>query len=178
MYLSSTSALFPSQGAPYSRVCGRVIGYQRGLTSAFVNSPQGIEGIYLDGVSITQGAPGSRQHVWSFAAALMESGPNLNSLSCPCTITPDQMMPPFVGNNYFCDTGNPGPTGSLNVVYTDNPLWDGAGCGASSTCCQLNTAPWFCTTLPQPTTEDREIRICNLNSLGTVLLSLVDIYVM
>ena len=32
------SAVFPSNGVSYSRVCGRVIGYQRGSPSAFVPS--------------------------------------------------------------------------------------------------------------------------------------------
>ena len=179
-----SSALFPSQGEPYSCVCGRVIGYQRGFPTALVQSlvgGRGLEGDYLSGVSITQGAPGSRQHIWSFAAAPRENGSDDPSQVCPCTNTNSTwpyQIPPFIGNNYFCDTGNPGPLGSTDVVYADDPLWDGAGCGASNTCCQLNTPPWFCATLPQPTIDDIEMRICHIVNLGTVLLSLVDIYVM
>ena len=41
-------------------------------------------------------------------------------------------MPSFVANNYFCETGNPGRTAPLDVVYTNDPLWDGEGCGATS----------------------------------------------
>ena len=39
-----------------------------------------------------------------------------------------------------------------------NPLWDGQGCAGSSACCEFNNPPWFCKQLPQPTTEDIEIR--------------------
>ena len=90
-------------------------------------------------------------------------------------------IPSFVGNNYFCDTGNPGPGYSRTEVYQDNPLWDGEGCGPTSTCCQLNNPPWFCTTLPQPTTDDIELRICaGLERISDedVHIQLVDIYIM
>ena len=40
------------------------------------------------------------------------------------------------------------------------PLWDGEGCGPINACCQLNNPPWFCTPLPQPTTDDIELRLC------------------
>ena len=36
-------------------------------------------------------------------------------------------------------------------------LANGNGTG-SSTCCQFNNPPWFCKQLPEPTTEDIEIR--------------------
>ncbi len=39
-------------------------------------------------------------------------------------------------------------------------IWDGAGCGGTSTCCQFNNPPWFCKQLPQPTTDDIELRLC------------------
>lgn len=56
------SATFSSNGQSYSRVCGRVNAYQRGDPEAFSNivglSP-GLENPYIDGVSITHGAPGN-----------------------------------------------------------------------------------------------------------------------
>ena len=51
----------------YSRVCGRIIGYQFGATQVFVRYDLGqvttIEGQYVDGVILTHGAPGARQHI-------------------------------------------------------------------------------------------------------------------
>ena len=35
--------------------------------------PQGIDSYYVDGVSLTYGGAGSRQHIWTFAAGITES---------------------------------------------------------------------------------------------------------
>ena len=116
------SAVFSSGGLSYSRVCGRVNGYQKGTTDAFHLSAglRTLEQSYVEGVSLTHGAPSSRQHIWTFAAALYETtspyNPNYN---CPCTNTEEDWpfeVYSYVGNNYFCATGNPGPgytTGSI-----------------------------------------------------------------
>ncbi len=65
------------------------------------------------------------------------------------------------------------------AFYPDNPLWDGAGCPSTSTCCQLNTPPYFCKALSQPTSEDIEIRIILNEGLANedVIVSMIDIYV-
>ena len=105
-------------------------------------------------------------------------------LACPCTNTEinwPYQVPFFVGNNYFCDNGNIGPSWSLSSVHPDDPLWDGQGCGPTNACCELNTPPWFCTTLPQPTSDDIELRICgdqHRDNDEDVLVNLIDIYVM
>ena len=44
------------------------------------------------------------------------------------------------------------------TVKTHYGKW--AGCGGTSTCCQFNNPPWFCKQLPQPTTDDIELRLC------------------
>ena len=44
--------------------------------------------------------------------------------------------------------------------YPDDPLWDGAGCGNTSTCCQFNNPLWFCKQLLELSTDDFELRIC------------------
>ena len=112
-----------------------------------------MEGQYIDGVSLTHGAAGSRQHIWSFAAAVQESAPNLLAV-CPCinsNIYWPHQVPSFIGNNYFCATGNPGPRWRPIIVYADDPLWDGEGCGPTNACCELNNPPWFCTELATTT---------------------------
>ena len=161
------SAIFPSNGQSYSRVCGRVNGYQKGTPNAFNGSIQttmSLESAYIDGVSLTHGAAGSREHIWSFAAAVYDLGSE-SAWICNCTNTNQAwpyQVPYFVQNSYFCATGNvASTTTSGNQIYSDDPLWDGEGCGATNACCQFNTPPWFCTTLPQPTTDDLELRICH-----------------
>ena len=45
-----------------------------------------IEDPYISGVSLTHGPAWSRQHIWIFAAALVEQIPHFNGIyNCPCT---------------------------------------------------------------------------------------------
>jgi len=142
--------------------------------------PQTIEGPYVDGVSLTHGSPGARQHIWSFAAGLLETrNPIYPTYSCPCL---GGTTPSFVGNDYFCESGNPGPTWT-NILYASDPLWDGQGCG-SPPCCELSsppgvTAPWFCKQLPQATTDDIEVRICGDEgaSAEDAPVELIELYI-
>ena len=86
--------------------------------------------------------------------------------------------PAFVGNDYFCDTGSSGPF-DRQTFYSDDPLWDGAGCGTLNDCCSFNNPPWFYKQLPQPTTDSIEMRACRDQSIGDedIAIELVEIYV-
>ena len=181
---SCDSAIFPSNGRNYSRVCGRIVGYQQRTPDAFfnINRVPGatLEDSYLDGVSVTHGLAGSRQHIWSFASGVNKVQDII--FNCPCVVpnmVDSQVIPTFIEGSYFCESGNPLPTISGNF-FPDDPLWDGRGCSSSSTCCQLNNPPYFCTTLPQVTTDAIELRICLDESTENedVIVNLVDIYVM
>ena len=181
---SCDSAIFPSNGRSYSRVCGRIVGYQCGTPDAFFNfnRPNAtLENSYLDGVSVTHGLAGSRQHIWSFAAGLNKVEDRI--ANCPCVvpnINNSQVIPTFVEGSYFCESGNPLPGELQFIFFSDDPLWDGEGCSSSSTCCQLNNPPYFCTTLPQVTTDAIELRICldQFTEDEDIIVNLVDIYVM
>ena len=181
------SAVFPTEGYTYNRVCGKLIAIQKGANDAFfsyfMSRANDIEGHYIDGLSLTHGAPMSRLHIWSFVAALYENDPNYATVkNCACTNTNytwAHQVPSFVGDNYFCDNANPGPGWSDTHVYTEDPLWDGKGCGPSNVCCQFNQPPWFCTSLPQTTTDDLELRICSdeLERYENVIVTFAEIYV-
>ena len=169
---SCDSAFNPNtDGNSYSQVCGRVIGYQYCTTDGFGGFIENdIETFYVDGVSITHGSP--RQHVWSFES---------HGGGCSCNGSPD--IPAFVGTNYFCDRGVelfPSCAGlqlSTDLLIAD-PLWDGA-CDSDAGCCEINNPPWFCKTLPQPTTDDIEVRICADQPLidEEVTVELIEIFV-
>ena len=169
---------FITPGVDYSSVCGRVIGYQYGETDAFFGD--NINSKYVDGISLTHGDP--RQHIWTFAAARDEVG-TAPSANCPCINTNQlvpsrNLSPAFVGNDYFCDTGS--EDRSQLIFYGDDPLWDGAGCGPLNTCCSFNTPPWFYKQLPQPTTDDIEMRVCTVgNPIDNeeVAIEIVEMYV-
>jgi len=141
--------------------CAGVIGYAYRSPDAFYNA-QTIEDRYVDGVSLTHEPPGARQHIWTFAAGLFETlQAYAITVFCPCL--GGTAAPTFVGNDYFCESGNPGTT-FTNILYASDPLWDSQGCG-SPPCCELSSPPgmmppWFCKQLPQATTDDLEVRIC------------------
>ena len=63
--------------------------------------------------------------------------------------------------------------------YYADPLWDGSGCGPTSSCCGFNNPPRFCKQLPQPTTDEIEMRVCVdvPTSNEDVALETVEIYV-
>ena len=132
--------------------------------------------MYADGITITHGSP--RQHIWSFAAGRAEiTAVGFDSI-CPCSMNSTNNVPAFVGNNYFCDTGTITYDGQ-NVLYTDKPLWDGQGCGPSSTCCSFNSPPWFNVQLPNDTTDDIEVRFGTRKSvaISDTPLELLVIYI-
>ena len=175
------STTFPVHGIEYSHVCGRVIGYQFGSPNAFdpyyVNRSLTIVDSYVDGISLTHGLS-TLQHIWTFAAAIGET--LADRLICPCT-QPDLpytgTVPPFIGQDYFCETGS--RDRYQIIFYPDDPLWDGQGCGGNSTCCSFNNPPWFCKQLPQPTTDDIELRLCADQEIVNedTPLEIVEIYI-
>ena len=177
------STSFSVGGMAYSQVCGRIIGYQFAHTYAFnryVGQVTTIESQYVDGVSLTHGAPGARQHIWTFAASLTEVDQSSYTTNlCPCSTTGTVSVPPFVGNDYFCESGlNTAWTGQ-RVFYPDDPLWDGQNCRAGTTCCQFNTPPWFTTDLPTSTSDDIELRLCYTDNrvYTDIPLELIELYV-
>ena len=153
--IACSSDVFPVY-INYTKVCGKIIGYQIGSVDAF--STLATRG--LDGVKLTHRNP--PENIWTFAAAFAEKNiiDHINSV-CPC-INPSYSSlipapPSEVGSNYFCDTG-------ANTIhglkfYKDDPLWDGAGCEGSSTCCSFNNPPWFYRELTE-STDDIEMNVC------------------
>ena len=139
---------YSSGGRTYTKVCGRVIGYQIGHTDGF-RSSSSIDSAYVEGVSITHGFP--RSHIWTYGADLYES-----FRGCPCEGGPS--VPTFVGNNYYCESGNNGTSTTTNFLHSSDPLWDGQQCESEGTCC--STAPWFTVDLFNSTTDSIEVRIC------------------
>ena len=176
---SCPAVFFPSYGYQYSKVCGRAIGYQQGSPDGFASivhaepDTDTVNGIYVDGVSVTYGNP--RTHIWTFAVGVHEHGDGNvnNNNNCPCD--GGTSPPSFVGNNYFCETGDDTPNVQLHRFYDEDPLWDGFNCNNPS-CCQ---PPWFKVVLTSPTMDDIEVRICGDQRTGDEdsPLSLLELYV-
>ena len=149
-------ANFTTMGATYEHICGQVKAYQKGSTDAFDTERNAIDGQYVDGISITLGSP--RKHVWTFASGLSDTV-SYTSYNCPCATRPGPGAPAFVGNDYYCESGNSGALASA-PYYLSDPLWDGKGCDYLSGCCAEIGKPWFYRKLPIPVGGDFEVRIC------------------
>ena len=147
-------------------MCGRIIG--EGITSPdafirFLSGQNTIEGNYLDGVSVTHGASGSRTHIWSFGAG--------HVARCPCDSSNRNQapLPPAeVGDNYFCDRAD-----------ELGRLWTGESCTTTNPCCSFHNPPYFSVQLSSTTADRIELRICidQEQSDETVLVLFAEIYV-
>ena len=82
-----------------------------------------------------------------------------------------------MGEDYFCDAGNEEFMTGETGLQTD-PLWDGTDC----LCCVSDNPPWFYKQLPQPTTDDIEMRVCKnentYDSNENIAIKVVNIYIL
>ncbi len=179
-YNCSSVITFPVGGGQYSRVCGRAKAYHWGYLHSFYgyhHDSRGINAQYVDGLSFTHGTP--RTHIWTFAAGQYQAISGDTAHRCPCNQGNTFGSPPFVGNDYFCESGVSSVSAFGRKLFPDDPLWDGQGCIHGNPCCSLNTPPWFNQTLPTPTTDDIEMRLCIANdaSYGNIALEQLELYV-
>ena len=167
--------VFFSTSLQYSNVCGRAIGYEYGGQEAFEHTD--INSNYVYGLSITHGIP--RSHIWTYAVGNTEGDHSEQSWNCPCADPdhPNSDIPPsFVGDNYYCESGNPTNTWSPNRFYPSDPLWDGQQC--EGTCCSNGKSPpWFSVDLPNPTSDNIEVRICTNEGGSDTKIQLLEILV-
>ena len=172
------SAHFTTYNVPYSRVCGMVVGYQKGTPDAFLtfSGKTLIDEPYLDGVSITYGS--TRKHIWSYAAGLSESYSRDQPATCPCSRHGGTRAPSFVHDHYYCESGSTIDGVNFGAYFTSDPLWDGKGCTRSNCCAQPNL-PWFYRQIPLTSNENVEARICYDQAFAdeAVLVKEIQLYV-
>ena len=165
-----TSVELSTANTQFSTVCGRITAYQVGRTDDLRVTNEDINSAYVDGVSLTHGNP--RQHIWTFAAA-----GRMDGICDPCRT---QSRPASVGNDFFCDSGNPmSKSAGPGTFHSASPLWDGVECVADNECCPTDNPPYFLKTLPQPTTDDIEMRVCRNEGRDNedIAIETVEIYV-
>ena len=178
-YFSSSLPL-PVQGRSYSSVCGRVRGHGYGIAfGSAIACNYSLEQAYVHGVSLTHGPAGRRTHIWTFAAALADGHPYVYTpYNCGCSNTNQYWTyatPGDVGDDYFCDNSDQYTERGRSENDEDDDLWDGEGCGSSSSCCEWKDPPYFCKHLHNTTSEDMEIRLFSDYYLPTV--SVIEIFV-
>ena len=167
----------------YSKVCGRIIGYQFGSPDSFgrdAHNPRStIDEAYLDGISVTHGTP--RVHIWSYVAGASENGSCTTIINCPCSVNGDpDLIPSYVGANYYCESAFEGDCTVNGIFFPADKLWDGQQCNNEGTCCTgANTPPWFSVDLPDSTSDDIEVRICHNQSTGDedTPIQLLELYI-
>ena len=170
----SSSVTFSTHMIPYTKICGRARGYQYSSPDAFHHGQAGgqtIDGYYVDGLSVTHGSP--RNHIWTFAAGLSKLS-HYPKYNCPCALHRGPSSPPFVGGNYFCESGT--ISSSIGQWYLDDPLWHSRGCASGSTCCNRG-GPWFTTTLNKEVNDDIQVRWCTSDRGEDVGVDQLEIYV-
>ena len=172
----------PALSSSATQICGRITAYQNATTNGFfpfhLNNLRTIDEVYVDGISLTHGVS-SRTHIWTLVSALDETAGHLSACACSNSeqlATSD--IPSFVGNRYFCDTAT--RDAASFRFYPGDPLWDGKGCGAQSSCCSFNSPPWFTANLgDSPAGDAIEMRVCR-DSGGAnenIPFELVELYI-
>ena len=127
-----TSIFHSSLDIPYSRICGRIRAHMVGTPDGFTSGQGGINGNYLDGISITLNNHTNRTHVWSLVYGLS------------CSIN----RPSFVSNDLACEVFSHCDKGALCGPL----LWKSQQYGR-------NVSSWF-KELPFPHVSDIEVRVC------------------
>ena len=182
------SSILSTYSLNYTKVCGQVRGYQYGYPWAFDCSiyphyweyccnyhPQ----VKTYGVTLTYNS-NPHKHIWSYVGGSYEQGTYRNS--CPCNNGSQYMnyTGPFVGNDYYCESGTSIFSGY--DLYADDLLWDGQDCsGREATCCTSPKQPWFVKTLNETVNDDIELIVCGFNFgfgyFGGTPFDLVELYI-
>ena len=181
-----TQTTFSTMGKEYRQVCGQALGYQYGDPVAFGTYTyhtfdNSVNDYYLDGLTLTHGQNGSRQHIWSFVNGLSEDRTNADGCPCAPFASSNINIPSFIGSNYFCESGSVNSTNVFN--FHNEPLWDGSGCSLpGNTCCTFNSPPYFSIQLPSPTTNDIDGRLCGYENLmsstpADTFITLLELYI-
>ena len=163
----------------YQYVCGRAAGFSYYHPCAFYyyqnHGQNTTDHAYVAGLSITYRPQNGRRHIWTYVGGYLESVSH--DYNCPCAANPGASSPPFVGQDFYCESATRYRPPYPQRWYTNNTLWDRVDCYPGSSCCDSPLAPWFRRTLQEKITEDIEVRWCNGQShyserLGSELLEL------
>ena len=168
----------------FRMVCGRIEAFQIGDGGAFsAQHPNpNILRPYVHGIILGRrvGGPGTElQHIWTFAVGSTDGDPTSAS-ACPCAASQatGNLPPDFVGNDYFCESGNKDPTATPSQFYSDT-LWDGKNCFGESECCAFSHPPYFVKDLGVVGTGPLGFVMCSPLSTTTsnIALRYVELYI-
>ncbi len=141
--------------AEYTEVWGRARGRQQITPDAFApyfGTMATLDDVYVDGISITTGTT-TRQHVYTLGAGLHVQEGSGNA--CPCD--GGRGAPPFIGEDWTCETGNNMAMYDFDPDFEPDVLWDDDSLGGSA-CTPLGPGGEFHVTLASPASGPLEIR--------------------
>ena len=147
----------------YTRVCGRVSGYQLGDTRGFISAQNFTPDInvsthYADGVLIT--GDNYREHLWSYVA-------DTTKINCPCGGA--NLVPRPIFNSYHCNVES-------TKIGWDNPLWDRCDAAKYNECCtDRKMHGWFYKNIDQ-SIDSIEVRWCAPKD-GHIVTDILQIWV-
>ena len=182
------SSVYYSSLVNYTNVCGQVRGYQYGspdgagpILGDGIKPNTEIDQVYVDGVSITYGG-NPRKHIWTYMGSVHEQISRISPYVCPCNTKYNQQLSPpkFIGNDYYCESGNPEPNTWYYALYPNDPLWDGKQCSVQEApCCKSTSMPWFTKALNKESNSPIEIRLCRDEQFYSedVPVDIVEIFV-
>lgn len=157
--MSCEGTSFNTYNIPYSKVCGRVYGYQHGKGLGF-SQELGLTDAYISGVSIRR----HTEHVWTFASGHSETAVFGIGNYCPCNEPSIGNPPPsFVNEHYTCESGR--ILGEAEepeeILYSKDRLWDGQQCNDEELdCCDNDQLPWFIRDLKEMDKGNIDFSVC------------------
>jgi len=115
--------------------------------------------------------------VWTYVVGQSDDLDN-TCCTCPCATHPGHPPPAFVGNDYYCESGDVG-TWDIALYYLSDPLWDGTGCTRGNACCSQIGMPWFYRNLPVSVAKNFEVCICKSKNHANedIAVEKVELYV-
>ena len=158
-------------GVSYSKVRGYALARQYYSADAFGRHLErvfNIDQTYVDGISLTTNAGGSRTHLWTWAVGISVAG-DYPQYDCPCN--GGDPAPAFIGDSWFCASGLYGSTGEGagstdqwhedELFNTNREDSTGIGIPSGNTCRDGFGASrtWFEADLGAATTDDLEVRV-------------------
>ena len=123
------------------------MGYTPGFWTYHNYGQTKIDGYYATGLLIIYDSP--HQHIWTYTMGYYDNLSDTHA-NCPCA-SPS----PFIGANYYCESGTNDTISDVSHYFND-PLWDGSGC-ITSNCCDNTTQPWFYRQLSGTTTSVQKL---------------------
>ena len=117
-------------------------------------------------MSITHGYY-PRHHIWTYAIGVSGRGGGF------CPRAGGAQPPEFVGESYFCSTGTPASDPQAVRKVYPTQLWS----SLLGNCSENDL--YFCVNLPEPTTDDLEIRVLTDEPLANedVYIESIELYI-